>query len=54
MEFLNQTAARKDIRIEMVLEPGDMQFCNNHAVLHSRTAYEEWPEPERKRHMLRL
>lgn len=54
MEFLNQTAARKDNRLEMVLEPGDMQFCNNHVVLHSRTAYEEWPEPGRKRHMLRL
>lgn len=54
MEFLNATAAREDIRLEMTLEPGDMQFCCNHMVLHSRTAYEEWPEPERKRHMLRL
>lgn len=54
MEFLNLTAQREDIRLEMTLEPGDMQFCNNHMVLHSRTAYQEWPEPERKRHMLRL
>lgn len=54
MEFLNATAQREDIRLEMTLEPGDMQFCCNHTVLHSRTAYEEWPEPERKRHMLRL
>jgi hypothetical protein len=54
MEFLNATAQREDIRLEMTLEPGDMQFCNNHMVLHSRTAYEEWPEADRKRHMLRL
>lgn len=54
MEFLNATAAREDIRLDMFLEPGDMQFCNNHMVLHSRTAYEEWPESDRKRHMLRL
>jgi hypothetical protein len=54
MEFLNATAAREDIRLEMTLDPGDMQFCNNHVVLHSRTAYEDWPEPDRKRHMLRL
>ncbi|HEX2831206.1 MAG TPA: TauD/TfdA family dioxygenase [Burkholderiales bacterium] len=54
MEFLNSTAQREDIRLEMMLEPGDMQFCNNHMVLHSRTAYEEWPEEDRKRHMLRL
>jgi hypothetical protein len=54
MEFLNDTAAREEIRLEMTLEPGDMQFCNNHMVLHSRTSYEEWPEADRKRHMLRL
>ena len=54
MEFLNATAAREDVRLTMTLEPGDMQFCLNHSVLHSRTAYEDWPEPDRKRHMLRL
>ena len=54
MTFLNETAAREDVRLDMMLEPGDMQFCNNHMVLHSRTAYEEWPEADRKRHMLRL
>ncbi|MEQ9125211.1 MAG: hypothetical protein RIM80_21900, partial [Alphaproteobacteria bacterium] len=25
-----------------------------HTILHSRTAYEDWPEPERRRHLLRL
>jgi hypothetical protein len=38
----------------MMLEPGDIQFCNNHLVLHSRTEYEDSPEPGRERHMLRL
>ena len=40
--------------VEMTLEPGDMQFVCNHGVLHSRTAYEDWPEPARRRHLLRL
>jgi len=31
-----------------------MQFINNYVVLHSRSAYEDWPELERKRHLLRL
>jgi hypothetical protein len=31
-----------------------MQFLNNYVVLHSRTAFEDFPEPERKRHLLRL
>jgi hypothetical protein len=40
--------------LEMALKPGDVQFVCNHALLHSRTAYEDWPEPSRKRHLLRL
>ena len=35
-------------------QPGDMQFVHNHTMLHDRTAFEDWPEPERKRHLLRL
>jgi hypothetical protein len=40
--------------LEMRLAPGDMQFVHNHNLLHDRTAFEDWPEPERKRHLLRL
>jgi hypothetical protein len=40
--------------LDMAFEPGDMQFLNNYVVLHSRAEYEDWPEPERKRHLLRL
>jgi len=35
-------------------EPGDMQIVNNYVALHARSAYEDWPEPERRRHLLRL
>jgi hypothetical protein len=38
----------------MELRAGDIQFVNNHTLLHDRTAFEDWPEPERKRHLLRL
>ena len=38
----------------MELKPGDMQFVHNHTLFHDRTAYEDWAEPERKRHLLRL
>lgn len=40
--------------LNMAFEPGDMQFLNNYVVLHSRGDYEDWPETERKRHLLRL
>lgn len=43
-----------DCAATIEFEPGDMQFLHNHVILHTRTAYVDWPEPERKRHLLRL
>jgi hypothetical protein len=42
------------LRLDMAFEPGDIQLLHNHTILHDRTAYEDWPEPEHKRHLLRL
>lgn len=42
------------IRLDMMLEPGDIQFANNYAVLHSRTEFEDDPEIQRRRKMIRL
>jgi len=33
---------------------GDVQFLNNYVTLHTRRAFEDWPEASRKRHLLRL
>jgi hypothetical protein len=38
----------------MHFRPGDVQWLRNAFVLHKRTAYEDFAEPERKRHLLRL
>jgi hypothetical protein len=38
----------------MEFRAGDVQLVHNHTLLHDRTAFEDWPEPERKRHLLRL
>lgn len=35
-------------------QPGDLQYLNNYKVLHSRTDFEDWPEPERKRYLERV
>jgi hypothetical protein len=34
--------------------PGDVQFLNNFVMLHTRRGFEDWAEPARKRHLLRL
>ena len=54
LELVDVLATDPAIRLDMDFRPGDMQFLLNHAILHSRTAYEDWPEPERRRHLLRL
>lgn len=38
----------------MDFQRGDIQFLNNHVTVHSRTEYEDHPEAERRRHLLRL
>jgi Taurine catabolism dioxygenase TauD, TfdA family len=40
--------------LDIEFKPGDIQLIYNHVILHDRTDYEDWPEPERKRHLLRL
>lgn len=42
------------LRLDMMLEPGDMQFANNYAVLHSRTGFEDDEDPARRRLLYRL
>ena len=40
--------------LDMEFRPGDIQLLKNSVILHKRTAYEDWDEPERKRHLVRL
>jgi hypothetical protein len=54
LEMFDDLANDTELRLDMELRPGDMQFLHNHTCLHDRTAFVDWPEPERKRHLLRL
>jgi len=54
MDLVDELAADPSLRLDMTLEPGDMQFLHNHQILHARTAYEDHPETARRRHLLRL
>lgn len=53
-DALDTLAQSAEFRLEMEFRPGDMQFLCNHWILHSRTAFEDWPEPEKRRHLLRV
>jgi hypothetical protein len=54
LEYLDTLANDEDMRLDMMLERGDMQFINNYTTLHARTEFEDYPEPEKRRHMVRL
>jgi alpha-ketoglutarate-dependent taurine dioxygenase len=42
------------LSVDFDLEPGQMQFVDNRVLGHSRTAFADHPEPDRKRHLVRL
>ncbi len=52
MLVLNDIA--EELHLAMDFEPGDIQLLNNHVMLHTRTEFEDWLEPERRRHLWRL
>jgi hypothetical protein len=54
LDLFDALAEDPAINMQMTFRPGDMQWVHNHTMLHDRTAFEDWPEPERKRHLLRL
>lgn len=54
LDHVDSLAADPALHLDMSFEPGDIQLLSNHFVFHSRTSYEDWPEVERRRHLLRL
>lgn len=54
LDAYDAVASRPGLFLDMEFAPGDIQLLSNHTVLHSRSDYEDWDEPEKKRHLLRL
>ena len=52
IDLFRSTAER--LQFETRLEPGEATFLNNYTVMHARSEFEDWDEPEKKRLMLRL
>jgi alpha-ketoglutarate-dependent taurine dioxygenase len=54
LDRLDAVLNRPALRAEFSLEPGQVYFINNRWILHNRTAFEDHPEPGRRRHLVRL
>ncbi len=54
LDLFEAIAHEPSFRLDMQLEPGDIQWLSNHTIVHARTAYEDGGEPGARRHLLRL
>ena len=54
LDLLDELANDPALKLDMQFNSGDIQILHNYQILHDRTDYEDWPELERKRHLLRL
>ena len=54
LDLFDQLANDERLNFSMQLQPGDMQFVHNHSMLHDRGGFVDWPEAEKRRHLLRL
>ena len=54
LDAFDAISQEPDLRLDMMLEPGDLQFANNYTILHSRTRFEDAHSQDERRKMLRL
>jgi len=53
LNLFDELANDPDLYFGMDLQAGDMQFVYNHALLHDRTGFTDWPEADRQRQLHR-
>jgi hypothetical protein len=54
LDALDEVLLRPELGKEFIFKTGQIQILNNSRIAHRRTAYTDWPEPERKRHLARI
>lgn len=54
LDLFEQCANADELTLRFSLNPGQTLILHNRTVLHARTDYEDWPEPDRRRHLLRV
>jgi alpha-ketoglutarate-dependent taurine dioxygenase len=54
LDLFDRVAAAPENRLAFFLERGDMIVINNYTVMHARTRFTNFPEPERQRRLVRM
>ncbi|WP_341718644.1 TauD/TfdA family dioxygenase [Micromonospora sp. FIMYZ51] len=54
LDLLDSVLADESLQVEFTIEPGQLQYLNNLECGHYRSTFEDFDEPERKRHLIRV
>ncbi len=54
LDLMDSIMKKPKLRLDMMLEPGDLQLVNNYNVMHSRTSFEDYENLSFRRKKLRL
>lgn len=54
LDLFDACAAADDLTVRFTLGRGETLVLHNRTVLHARTDYVDWPDPDRRRHLLRM
>ena len=54
IDFLDEVCERESIQFRFTLKRGEIVFLNNWTTLHRRTAFEDFEQKEKRRHLLRV
>ena len=53
LDLFDDCANDESLSLKFTLQPGQTLLLHNRTVLHARTEYEDWPEQNKRRHLLR-
>lgn len=54
IDYIERLAESDELCLGMDFRPGDIQFLNNYAIIHTRTAFRDDRDPDKRRLLLRL
>lgn len=54
LNLFDRLCSDPKLQLSFSMQPGDIQIGNNYSLLHSRTKYVDFDEPDRRRHLFRL
>lgn len=54
IKYVEDLAVSEELCLGMDFRPGDIQFLNNYTIIHTRTAFRDGVDPDKRRLLLRL